>query len=52
MRTTMLDYLNDFTHEDAVKFFKENKDKKQFLSESEEFYIALWDRMLELLKSE
>ena len=50
MRQCMQDYLDSFTKDDAVHFFKENKDKDKFISESEEFYNALWNRMLDLLK--
>ena len=50
MRQCMQDYLDSFTKDDAVHFFKENKEKDKFISESEEFFNALWNRMLELLK--
>lgn len=50
MRQCMQDYLDSFTKDDAVHFFKENKDKDKFISESEEFFMALWETMISLLK--
>ncbi len=45
-------YLASLTRKDAIDFFREEKDKEKYLAESKEFYEALWDRFLELLKQE
>jgi len=50
MTQKMQKYLNSLTKNDAMNFFKEAKDKDAFMEESTEFFTALWDRMLELLK--
>lgn len=46
----MEQYLDSLTKADAMNFFKEAKDKDAFMEESTEFFTALWDRMLQLLK--
>ena len=45
-------YLASLTRKDAIDFFREEKDREKYLAESKEFYEALWDRFLELLKQE
>lgn len=50
MTTKMKQYLGSLTKVDAMNFFKECKDRDAFMEKSTEFFTALWDRMLELLK--
>ncbi len=50
MTVKMQKYLDSLTKNDAIDFFREEKDKEKFMSESKEFYEALWNRLLELLK--
>ena len=52
MTDRMIKYLASLTRQDAIDFFREEKDKEKYLAESKEFYEALWDRFLELLKQE
>ena len=50
MTQKMQNYLDSLNQTDAMNFFKDGKDKDAFMAESVEFFTALWDRMLELLK--
>ena len=50
MTLKMQGYLNSLTRKDALDFFRECKNKDEFMAESTEFFTALWDRMVELLK--
>lgn len=50
MTQKMQQYLDSLNRNDAMNFFKECKDRDAFMEESTEFFTALWDRMLQLLK--
>ena len=52
MTDKMKTYLASLTRKDAIDFFREEKDRDKYLSESKEFYEALWDMFLELIKKE
>ena len=41
MTDRMIKYLASLTRQDAIDFFREEKDKERYLAESKEFYEEL-----------